>query len=41
MRLVFLIPDLVSGLRLRAIRFAQRHPRISGAELSQRHLVPP
>lgn len=41
MRIVFLIPDLVSGLRLRAVRFVQRHKRIRDADLTQRLLVNP
>lgn len=41
MRLVFLIPDLVRGVRLRAVRFAQRHPRVGETKLAQRLLVHP
>ena len=41
MRIVFLIPDLVSGLRLRAIRIVQRHRRIGRANLTRRLLVHP
>lgn len=41
MRIVFLIPDLVNGLRLKAVRFAQRHPRIYEAKVTHRLLVHP
>lgn len=41
MRIVFLIPDLVSGLRLQVIRIAQRHRRIGRASLTRRLLVHP
>lgn len=41
MRIVFLIPDLVNGLRLRAVRFAQRHPRIYESKVTHRLLVHP
>jgi hypothetical protein len=40
-RIVFLIPDLVSGVRLRAVRFAQLHRRICDSPLTHRLLVHP